>query len=68
VSLLIVNLAFGVMTKAAPQLNIFSIGFAIAQVMGLLIIWLTLDNIPHHFEVLWERALNMMCQLVLVCS
>ena len=42
VSLLIVNLAFGVMTKAAPQLNIFSIGFAIAQIMGLLIIWLTL--------------------------
>jgi flagellar biosynthetic protein FliR len=67
VSLLIVNLAFGVMTKAAPQLNIFSIGFAIAQIMGLLIIWLTIDNLTHHFEVMWERAQNMMCQLVLVC-
>ncbi|MFT2091382.1 flagellar biosynthetic protein FliR [Paraglaciecola sp. 2405UD69-4] len=68
VSLLIVNLAFGVMTKAAPQLNIFSIGFSIAQIMGLLIIWLTLGNLTHHFELLWERAQNMMCQLVLVCS
>jgi flagellar biosynthetic protein FliR len=67
VSLLIVNLAFGVMTKAAPQLNIFSIGFAIAQIMGLLIIWLTLDNLTHHFEVMWDRAQIMMCQLVLVC-
>ena len=67
VSLLIVNLAFGVMTKAAPQLNIFSIGFAIAQIMGLIIIWLTLDNLTHHFELMWERAQNMMCQLVLVC-
>ena len=67
VSLLIVNLAFGVMTKAAPQLNIFSIGFSIAQIMGLLIIWLTMDNLTHHFEVMWDRAQVMMCQLVLVC-
>jgi flagellar biosynthetic protein FliR len=67
VSLLIVNLAFGVMTKAAPQLNIFSIGFAIAQIMGLIIIWLTIDNLTHHFEVMWDRAQLMMCQLVLVC-
>lgn len=67
VSLLIVNLAFGVMTKAAPQLNIFSIGFSIAQIMGLLIIWLTLGNLTHHFEVMWNRAQTMMCQLVLVC-
>ncbi|WP_158967793.1 flagellar biosynthetic protein FliR [Paraglaciecola sp. L3A3] len=68
VSLLIVNLAFGVMTKAAPQLNIFSIGFSIAQIMGLIIIWLTLDNLTHHFEVLWDRAQTMMCQLVQVCQ
>ncbi|MCF2950206.1 flagellar type III secretion system protein FliR [Paraglaciecola aquimarina] len=67
VSLLIVNLAFGVMTKAAPQLNIFSIGFSIAQIMGLLIIWLTLDNLTHHFTIMWDRAQTMMCQLVLVC-
>ncbi len=68
VSLLIVNLAFGVMTKAAPQLNIFSIGFSIAQIMGLLIMWLTLGNLTHHFEVMWQRAQTMMCQLVLVCQ
>ncbi|WJG10619.1 flagellar biosynthetic protein FliR [Aliiglaciecola sp. LCG003] len=68
VSLLIVNLAFGVMTKAAPQLNIFSIGFSIAQIMGLIIIWLTLDNFTHHFEVQWERAQLLMCDLVRVCG
>ncbi|MEP0356936.1 flagellar biosynthetic protein FliR [Paraglaciecola sp.] len=68
VSLLIVNLAFGVMTKAAPQLNIFSIGFSIAQIMGLFIMWITLGNLTHHFELLWNRAQTTMCQLVLVCS
>ena len=67
ISLLIVNLAFGVMTKAAPQLNIFSIGFAIAQIMGLFIIWLTLGNLTHHFDVLWDRAQLLMCQLLQVC-
>jgi flagellar biosynthetic protein FliR len=67
VSLLIVNLAFGVMTKAAPQLNIFSIGFSIAQIMGLVIIWLNMDNFTHHFEIQWQRAQQMMCTLVNVC-
>lgn len=67
VSLLIVNLAFGVMTKAAPQLNIFSLGFSIAQIMGLVIIWITMDNFTYHFEVQWDRAQQMMCQLVRVC-
>lgn len=68
VSLLIVNLAFGVMTKAAPQLNIFSIGFSIAQIMGLVIIWLTLDNFTHHFEIQWDRAQLLVCHLVQVCG
>lgn len=68
VSLLIVNLAFGVMTKASPQLNIFSIGFSIAQIMGLVIIFLTLENLTTHFIVQWDRAQSLMCQLVRVCS
>jgi flagellar biosynthetic protein FliR len=67
VSLLIVNLAFGVMTKAAPQLNIFSLGFTIAQITGLVIIWITMDNFTYHFELQWDRAQQMMCQLVNVC-
>jgi flagellar biosynthetic protein FliR len=67
VSLLIVNLAFGVMTKASPQLNIFSIGFAIAQLTGLFIIWLTLANQAHHFEQQWLRAQTLMCDLVNAC-
>jgi len=67
VSLLIVNLAFGVMTKASPQLNIFSIGFAIAQVTGLIIIYLTLANQAFHFEQQWIRAQDLMCGLLRAC-
>lgn len=68
VSLLIINLAFGVMTKAAPQLNIFTIGFSFAQITGLVIIALNLGNFTNHFENLWEKALLLMCQLLLVCK
>ncbi|GAA0353349.1 flagellar biosynthetic protein FliR [Bowmanella denitrificans] len=68
VSLLIINLAFGVMTKAAPQLNVFTIGFSIAQIVGLIIIWLTMDNFTYHFEQEWERAQLFMCQLLRVCQ
>jgi flagellar biosynthetic protein FliR len=67
VSLLIINLAFGIMTKAAPQLNIFSIGFALAQIMGLIIIWLTIGNFGTHFQTQWDRAQMTMCQLLQIC-
>ncbi|MCY7294421.1 flagellar biosynthetic protein FliR [Alteromonas sp. a30] len=67
VSLLIINLAFGVMTKAAPQLNIFTIGFSIAQITGLIIMALTLSNFTTHFLAQWERAQLLMCQLLRIC-
>lgn len=67
VSLLIINLAFGVMTKAAPQLNIFSIGFSFAQIGGLLIIWITMDNFTNHFGQQWQRAQQLMCNLLNLC-
>lgn len=68
ISLLLVNLSFGVMTKAAPQLNVFSIGFSIAQMMGLIIIWVTMGNLATHFELQWERAVRLMCKLLYVCT
>ncbi len=37
-ALLIVNLAFGVMSRAAPSLNLFAVGFPITLVFGLVII------------------------------
>jgi flagellar biosynthetic protein FliR len=40
-ALLITNFAFGIMTRAAPQLNIFALGFPVALMFGLFIIWLT---------------------------
>ena len=37
-AMLIVNIAFGVMSRAAPTLNLFAVGFPITLVFGLMII------------------------------
>jgi len=49
-SLLFVNMAFGVMSRAAPQLNIFAIGFPFTLMCGLLLIWLGLENFDEIFN------------------
>jgi flagellar biosynthetic protein FliR len=40
VGLALANLAFGVMSRAAPQLNLFSIGFPMVMTLGFVLIWL----------------------------
>ncbi|MCW8996517.1 MAG: flagellar biosynthetic protein FliR [Psychromonas sp.] len=64
VAMLLVNLSFGIMTKAAPQLNIFSLGFSVSMVFGLFVLWLTLVNVPTHFENQWLRGINLMCEIL----
>jgi flagellar biosynthetic protein FliR len=62
-ALLVVNIAFGVMTRAAPQLNIFSIGFPLTLVLGLVIFWITLADILPHYHALASEALQWMREL-----
>jgi len=49
-AILIVNFSFGVMTRSAPQLNIFSLGFPFTLMFGLLIIWFSFTNFIPQFE------------------
>lgn len=58
-SLLVVNIAFGVMSRAAPQLNIFAIGFPFTLIMGLVLIWLGLNNFVNAFEEVMAYGLFM---------
>lgn len=64
VALLMINLSFGVMTRAAPQLNIFAIGFPITMISGLIILWLTLSPVMSHFDEVWTGAQVLLCDLV----
>lgn len=49
-ALLIVNLAFGVMTRAAPQLNIFALGFPVTMIVGLFVLSLSLGDLAQSFQ------------------
>ncbi|MDH4562676.1 flagellar biosynthetic protein FliR [Pseudomonas sp. BN411] len=62
-ALLVVNLAFGVMTRAAPQLNIFSIGFPLTLALGLVIVWIGMADALAQYQVLASDALQLMREL-----
>ena len=54
-ALLIVNIAFGVMSRAAPQLNLFAVGFPISLVFGLAIVLAGLPSTQTTFtQLLWD--------------
>jgi len=63
-SLLIVNLTFGVMTRAAPQINIFAVGFPLTLVAGLILVWSNLNYFTPHFYRQLDRANELMCNMV----
>ena len=53
-ALLISNFAFGIMTRAAPQLNIFALGFPVALMFGLFLIWLTIPAVAEVATALFD--------------
>lgn len=63
-ALLIVNISFGVMMRAAPQLNIFSIGFPLTLVFGLFIMWVMMGNVLGQYQELASDALIWLRGLV----
>ncbi|CAM3750119.1 flagellar biosynthesis protein FliR [Vibrio aerogenes CECT 7868] len=64
IALLTINLSFGVMTRAAPQLNIFSLGFAFALLVGLLLCWYIVSGLYTHYEAYWLQGQSQICRLI----
>lgn len=62
-ALLTVNMVMGVMTRAAPQLNIFSVGFPITMVVGFVVIMVTLPGLVPILEKLLAEAFSVIAQL-----
>jgi flagellar biosynthetic protein FliR len=60
ITMLSLNLVMGVMTRSAPQLNIFSVGFPITMFFGFLVILVTLPNFVSSTESLMEYAFSRM--------
>jgi flagellar biosynthetic protein FliR len=62
-ALLIANLAFGVVSRAAPTLNIFSVGLPVSLVFGLLVIIVSLPALQSSFIRLLAAALDFLRRL-----
>ncbi|MFL6617242.1 MAG: flagellar biosynthetic protein FliR [Povalibacter sp.] len=58
-ALLVVNLAFGVMSRAAPTLNLFAVGFPISLIFGLIIIYIGLPAVQSTFIESLEAAFEL---------
>ena len=63
-ALLLVNLGFGVMSRSAPQLNIFAVGFPATLIFGFVMMLLTLSGSLALLEPLFERSIGMAQNLV----
>jgi len=57
-ALLLVNIAFGVMMRAAPQLNVFAIGFPITLMMGFVFMLVSLSVFLPQFSQLLDNAFH----------
>jgi flagellar biosynthetic protein FliR len=64
IALVIVNLALGVVTRAAPQLNLFGIGFTITLLSGFFVLLSGLDGIMSGISALINSALMAVSDLV----
>ena len=64
IALVIVNLALGVVTRAAPQLNLFGIGFTITLMCGFFVLFAGIDGIMAGILSLINSALAAVTDLV----
>lgn len=64
VTLLFINIGLGVVTRAAPSLNIFAVGFPAMILAGFLILFMTMGSIGGRIEWLWMQGFNMLRALL----
>jgi flagellar biosynthetic protein FliR len=62
--LLLINIALGVITRAAPQLNIFAVGFPVTIFAGFVLVMLTLPNLMPVIEGIYISAFEQIVKIV----
>lgn len=62
-ALLITNMALGILTKTAPQLNLFGIGFPVTLSIGLVVLALSLPGMLKPIENFIEQGVSNMSQV-----
>jgi flagellar biosynthesis protein FliR len=60
VALLITNLSLGILNRAAPQIGIFQVGFAVTMLAGMLLILAMMPNMIPFFGRLFDAGIEEM--------
>lgn len=63
-ALMLANVALAVLTRAAPQLNIFAVGFPITLALGLIVLSLSLPYFLPLFSGILEYSIQVMLKIV----
>jgi flagellar biosynthetic protein FliR len=59
-SLLFINIGLGVITRAAPALNIFAVGFPAMILAGIILLSLSMTSIGFRIQWLWQESFVIM--------
>ena len=62
-AILVVNLSFGVMSRAAPTLNLFAVGFPVVMLLGFAVIFLNMGVLQENVSEFIELSLQKVSQL-----
>jgi len=62
-ALLLINLGFGVASRSAPQLNIFSVGFPVSLLLGLILTWIGLPGVMALFGDFLDEGFDVIRQI-----
>ena len=63
-ALLVVNLSFGVMSRAAPTLNLFAVGFPVAMLLGFAVIFLNMGVLVENVSTFVSDSILKLSQLL----
>jgi flagellar biosynthetic protein FliR len=63
-TLLFVNIGLGVVTRAAPSLNIFAIGFPAMIAAGFLVLIISMDVMSARMQWLWQQGFMAVRELL----
>ena len=63
-AILVVNLAFGIMSRAAPTLNLFAVGFPVSMLLGFTVIFLNMDVLLQNTTTFISLSLSALADLL----
>ncbi|NOI30853.1 flagellar biosynthetic protein FliR [Vibrio coralliilyticus] len=64
VSMLLANISFGVMNRAAPSLNVYALGFPMTMLLGLFSVLISVSGVPSRYTVLVNDTLRFLNQFM----